>query len=95
MLLLLEVLRTALCLRHDEPCIGCCLLMFGLIFLSAIMIDWSFKPLGSQLMALIENGSSDATEVPLRATMDATRRWVLLVYALLFVTSWLGNTKPF
>ena len=70
-------------------------LMFGLIFLAAIMIDWSFKPVGPQLMALIQQGSSDATEGPLRATMDATRRWVLLVYALLFVTSWLGNTKPF
>jgi hypothetical protein len=70
-------------------------LMFGLIFLAAIMIDWSFKPVGPQLMALINQGSSDATELPLRATMDATRRWVLLVYALLFVTSWLGSTKPF
>lgn len=70
-------------------------LMFGLIFLAAIMIDWSFKPVGPQLMALINQGSSDTTEVPLRTTMDATRRWVLLVYALLFVTSWLGSTKPF
>ena len=69
--------------------------MFGLIFLAAIMIDWSFKPVGPQLMALIEKGSSDATEVPLRATMDGTRRWVLLVYLLLFITSWLGSTKPF
>ena len=69
--------------------------MFGLIFLAAIMIDWSFKPLGPQLMALIEKGSSDATEVPLRATMDRTRIWVLMVYLLLFITSWLGSTKPF
>jgi hypothetical protein len=70
-------------------------LLFGLIFVAAIMIDLKFKPVGPQLMALIEKGSSDATEVPLRATMDATRRWVLLVYALLFATSWLGSVKPF
>jgi hypothetical protein len=70
-------------------------LLFGVIFLAAIMIDWSFKPVGPQLMALIEQGSSDATEVPLRATMDATRVWVLLVYLLLFITSWLGSTKAF
>jgi len=70
-------------------------LMFGLIFVAAIMIDWSFKPVGPQLMALISQGSSDATEGPLRATMDGTRRWVLLVYLLLFITSWLGSTKPF
>jgi hypothetical protein len=70
-------------------------LLFGVIFLAAIMIDWSFKPVGPQLMALIEQGSSDATEVPLRATMDATRIWVLMVYLLLFITSWLGSTKAF
>jgi hypothetical protein len=70
-------------------------LLFGLIFVAAILIDHNFKPVGPQLMALINQGSSDATEVPLRATMDRTRRWVLTVYALLFLTSWLGSVKPF
>jgi hypothetical protein len=70
-------------------------LMFGLIFAAAIMIDHAFKPVGPQLGRLIAEGSSDATEVPLLATMNGTRRWVLAVYALLFVTSWLGATKPF
>jgi hypothetical protein len=70
-------------------------LLFGAIFAAAIMIDHAFKPVGSQLMALINEGSSDATEIPLRATMDGTRRWVFTVYALLFVTSWLGSVKPF
>ena len=70
-------------------------LMFGLIFAAAIMIDHAFKPVGPQLMALIEQGSSDATELPLRATMDGTRRWVMIVYVLLFATSWLGVVKPF
>ncbi len=69
-------------------------LLFGLVFVAAIMIDRTFKPLGPQLMALIEQGSSDTTEVPLRATMDATRRWVLAVYALLIATSWLGSVQP-
>lgn len=70
-------------------------LLFGAIFAAAIMIDHAFKPVGPQLMALINEGSSDATEVPLRATMDGTRRWVFTVYALLFATSWLGSVKPF
>ena len=70
-------------------------LLFGGIFAAAIMIDHAFKPVGPQLMALVQQGSSDATEVPLRATMDGTRRWVMTVYALLFVTSWLGSVKPF
>jgi uncharacterized integral membrane protein len=70
-------------------------LLFGLIFVAAIMIDRSFKPVGPQLLALINEGSSDATEVPLRATMDKTRTWVMLTYALLVATSWLGVVKPF
>jgi hypothetical protein len=69
--------------------------VFGLIFAAAIMIDVAFKPVGGQLMALIQQGSSDATEVPLRKTMDGTRVWVVTVYALLFVIGLLGTLKPF
>ena len=58
------------------------------------MIDVAFKPVGPQLGALIAQGSSDATERPLRATMDRTRIWVLLVYLLLLATAWLGVVKP-
>lgn len=68
-------------------------LLFGLIFAAAIMIDIMFRPVGAQLMALISEGSSDATELPLRRTMDRTRLWVQLTYVLLFVTSWLGVTE--
>ena len=77
-----------------EPWLAAKALLFGLIFAAAIMIDHAFKPVGPQLMALIDEGSSDATEIPLRATMDGTRRWVFTVYALLFATSWLGSVKP-
>ena len=68
--------------------------LFGAIFVAAIMIDVAFKPVGPQLGALIAQGSSDATERPLRATMDRTRVWVLLVYLLLLATAWLGVVKP-
>lgn len=70
-------------------------LLFGVIFLAAIGIDRAFKPVGPLLMRLIAEGSSDATEVPLRAVMDRTRLWVFAVYALLLVTSYLGTVKPF
>jgi hypothetical protein len=70
-------------------------LLFGLIFAAAIMIDVVFKPLGPQLGRLLTEGSSDATELPLRRTMDRTRLWVWLVYALLLATSYLGSVKPF
>lgn len=68
-------------------------LLFGLIFVAAIMIDVTFKPVGAQLAAVIEKGSSDETEVPLRKTMDKTRIWVWIVYLLLLATAFLGNTK--
>jgi hypothetical protein len=70
-------------------------LMFGLIFVAAIMIDVTFKPVGGQLAAVLQQGSSDATEIPLRRTMDRTRVWVWAVYLLLLVTAFLGNVKPF
>lgn len=69
-------------------------LMFGLIFAAAIMIDVAFKPVGPLLVALIQRGSSDETEVPLRRAMDRTRVWVWIVYLLLFATAFLGNVKP-
>lgn len=68
--------------------------MFGLIFVAAIMIDVAFKPVGAQLAAVMEQGSSDATEIPLRRTMDKTRIWVWAVYILLMMTAFLGNAKP-
>lgn len=70
-------------------------LLFGAIFAAAIMIDVTFKPVGAQLGRLLAEGSSDATEVPLRRTMDNTRWWVWLTYLLLVVTSYLGAVKPF
>ena len=69
-------------------------LMFGLIFVAAIMIDIAFKPVGAQLGAVLEQGSTDATEIPLRKTMDRTRIWVWAVYILLMITAFLGNVKP-
>ena len=70
-------------------------LLFGCIFVAAIMIDVTFKPVGAQLAAVLTEGSSDATEIPLRRTMDRTRIWVWAVYLLLLVTAYLGNVKPF
>jgi TRAP-type C4-dicarboxylate transport system permease large subunit len=69
-------------------------LMFGLIFVAAIMIDVTFKPVGAQLAAVMEKGSNDETEIPLRRTMDKTRIWVWMVYILLMITAFLGNVKP-
>ena len=69
-------------------------LLFGLIFVAAIMIDVSFKPVGGLLGKLVAQGSSDETELPLLRTMNRTRIWVWCVYGLLIATSWLGVVKP-
>ncbi len=70
-------------------------LLFAAIFAAAIMIDVRFRPVGAQLARLLAEGSSDATEVPLRRTMDQARIWVFAVYGLLIIISWLGVAKPF
>ena len=69
-------------------------LLFGLIFVAAIMIDVSFKPVGGLLGKLLAQGSNDETELPLLRTMNRTRIWVWCVYGLLIATSWLGVVKP-
>jgi hypothetical protein len=52
------------------------------------------RPVGPLLMKLINEGSSDATELPLRRAMDTARLWVWATYILLFVIGYLGNVKP-
>ena len=69
-------------------------LMFGIIFMAAIMIDVAFKPVGPLLVKLVNEGSSDETEIPLLKTMNRTRIWVWVVYALLLATAFLGSVKP-
>jgi hypothetical protein len=69
--------------------------LFGLIFIAAIMIDVRFKPVGPALMKLIQEGSSDETEVPLRAVMDRSRTWVRITYLLLVIIGFVGTTKVF
>jgi len=68
--------------------------LFGAIFVAAIMIDVAFKPVGPQLLAVMEKGSTDETEIPLLNTMNRTRIWVWMVYVLLVITAFLGNVKP-
>ena len=70
-------------------------LTFGLIFGAAMMIDVAYRPVGAQLGCLLREGSSDATELPLLATMNRTRVWVWAVYLLLLVTAYPGVARPF
>lgn len=88
-----------LSLVHGEPLPATWLaakaLLFGVIFLAAIMIDVAFKPVGPLLIQLLQQGSSDTTELPLLRTMNRTRIWVWIVYLLLLATAYIGVVKPF
>ena len=77
-----------------QPWLAAKALLFALIFAAAIAIDRAFSPVGPQLAALLAQGSSDATELPLLRTMNRTRLWVWLVYLLLLATGWTGVVKP-
>jgi len=70
-------------------------LIFGLIFVAAIMIDLMFRPVGPLLKAVINEGSSDTTEKPLLATMNKSRFWVRMTYLLLVIIAFIGTTKFF
>ena len=69
--------------------------LFGLVFVAAILIDVMFKPVGPLLMAVIDKGSSDETEIPLLNTMNKSRFWVRVVYLLLVIIAFIGTTKFF
>lgn len=68
--------------------------LFAAIFACAIMIDVAYKPVAPLLARLIAEGSSEATEKPLLAAMNVTRRWVLALYGLLLLIGAVGTFKP-
>ena len=68
-------------------------LLFGFIFLSAIMIDLRFRDLSPALMKLVEQGSTDETEAKTLKIMNRSRFWVRVVYILLVITAFVGTTK--
>ena len=70
-------------------------LLFGVIAALAIGIDWAFKPLGPALGRLAQEGSTDEIEIAISASIDATVRWVYLLYATLIVMAFLGVTRLF
>jgi hypothetical protein len=78
----------------ELPWLGWKALTFAGIFIVAIMIDVAGKPVGPLLMKVIQEGSSDATEIPLRRAMDRARLWVWATYLLLLVIGYLGSVKP-
>ena len=68
-------------------------MLYAAIAASAIGIDWAFKPLVPALGRLAQEGSTDEIETAISASIDATTRWVYLLYATLVVMAFLGVSK--
>ena len=68
-------------------------LLYSAIAAAALGIDGAFKPLVPALGRLAQEGSTDEIETAISASIDATTRWVYLLYGTLVVMAFLGVTK--
>jgi hypothetical protein len=70
------------------------LLLFGLIFPCAIMIDVEFRPIVPAFTRLATEGSTPGVEAIITRTVDRAVWWVLAIYSLVVVITFLGAVKP-
>lgn len=70
-------------------------MLYSLIFVTAIMIDVSYRPIGPALVKLMSSESDPEAEAFVLSIQNRTRKWVLTIYALLFVIGYMGAVKPF
>jgi len=69
-------------------------LLFGLIFPCAIMIDVEFRPIGPAFGRLATEGSTPEVEAIITRTVDRAVWWVLAIYALVVAITFLGAVQP-
>jgi hypothetical protein len=69
-------------------------LLFGLIFPCAIMIDVEFRPMGPAFARLATEGSTPEIEAVISRTVDRAIVWVLAIYALVVAIAFLGAVQP-
>jgi hypothetical protein len=70
------------------------LLIFGLIYPAAIMIDVAFGPGVAAFAAIATQGSTPEREAAYRGSIDHTCVWVVVVYALVALAAFYGTVKP-
>lgn len=68
-------------------------LLYSLIFVCAILIDFSYRPMAGALQKL-QDAPSPETEKAVLAIQNQTRRWVMGIYVLLFLIGFFGSVKP-
>ena len=76
------------------PWLALKVLLFGLVFPCAIMIDVEFRPIGPAFARLATEGSSPEVEALITRSIDRAVWWVLAIYALVIVISFLGAVQP-
>lgn len=69
------------------------MILFGVIFLIAIGIDLTFRPVIADMLRLAAEGSTDAVESALSQSINRCLVVVASLYAVLLVSSFLGVTK--
>lgn len=69
-------------------------LLFGLIFVCAILVDVEFRPIGPAFLRLASEGSKPQIEALITRTVDRAVWWVLAIYALVVAITFLGAVKP-
>ena len=79
---------------HVAPWLALKVLLFGLIFYCAIMIDVEFRPIVPAFMRLATEGSKPDIEAVITRTVNRAVLWVLAIYALVVVITFLGAVKP-
>lgn len=70
-------------------------MLYSLIFVTAIMIDISYRPIGPALAQLMNSDGDPEAEAFVLSIQNRTRKWVLTIYGLLFVIGYIGAVKPF
>jgi len=76
------------------PWLALKVLLFGLVFPCAILIDVEFRPIGPAFARLATEGSSPEVEALITRSIDRAVWWVLAIYALVIVISFLGAVQP-
>lgn len=70
-------------------------MLYSLIFVTAIMIDISYRPIGPALVKLMSSDGDPEAEAFVLSIQNRTRKWVLTIYGLLFIIGYIGAVKPF
>jgi hypothetical protein len=71
------------------------LLLFGLVFWTAMVVEISYRPLFAPFMAIGESGSTPEREALVSKYINRALLGVGTIYVLIAAIAFLGTTKPF